>query len=349
MTDAVFNSAAAAPALPARGRISWLGLNLALLLLIAVLVAVSLTIGYVSYPVSEVVGALLGMGDEKVITIVHELRLPRLLLALAIGAGLGVSGAVLQGLLRNPLAEPGIIGISSSASFGAVITIYFGLSASFLYALPLAAMAGAAAATTVLYILSARNAGTLTIILAGVAINGLAISLTSLAMNLSPNPWAINEMIFWLLGSVKDRSMQDVMLAGPFVIVGVLLLLITGKALDALTLGEDAARSLGVTLKRVRACAILGTSLAIGGTVAVSGGIGFVGLVVPHLLRPLVGHVASRLLLPSMLAGAALVLAADIAARLIRVGVEIHLGVLTSLIGAPFFLYLILKTRERLQ
>ena len=329
--------------------ISWLSLNLALLTLIALLACLSLTIGYVTYPVPEVVAALFGFGDEKVITIVRELRLPRLLLALAIGGGLGVSGAVLQGLLRNPLAEPGILGISSSASFGAVITIYFGLSSVFLYALPLAAMAGAAAATTVLYFLSARNASTLTIILAGVAIGGLSISLTSLAMNLSPNPWAINEMIFWMLGSVKDRSMHDVALAAPFVLTGVLLLLLTSRALDALTLGEDAARSLGVNLKQVRALAIIGTSLAIGGTVAVSGGIGFVGLVVPHVLRPLVGHVSSRLLVPSLLAGAALVLAADIAARLIRVGVEIHLGVLTSLIGAPFFFYLILKTRQRLE
>lgn len=348
MTDAAIGRIAGRPS-PDRRRISGPALNLTLLALIAVLVCVSLTIGYVDYSVPEVVAAVFGIGDEKTVTIVRELRLPRLLLALAIGGGLGISGAVLQGLLRNPLAEPGILGISSSASFGAVITIYFGLSTAFLFALPLAAMAGAAVATTVLYILSARNAGTLTIILAGVAISGLAISLTSLAMNLSPNPWAINEMIFWMLGSVKDRSMQDVMLAGPFALAGGLLLLVTGKALDALTLGEDAARSLGVNLKRVRACAIIGTSLAIGGTVAVSGGIGFVGLVVPHLLRPLVGHVASRLLLPSMLAGAALVLAADIAARLIRVGVEIHLGVLTSLIGAPFFLYLILKTKERLQ
>lgn len=348
MTDAAMAPPRAGPVSIGR-RISWLGLNLGLLALIGLLACVSLTIGYVTYPVADVVAALFGAGDEKVITIVRELRLPRLLLALAIGGGLGVSGAVLQGLLRNPLAEPGVLGISSSASFGAVITIYFGLSATFVYALPMAAMAGAATATTVLYFLSARNASTLTIILAGVAIGGLAISLTSLAMNLSPNPWAINEMIFWMLGSVKDRSMHDVALAAPFVLAGVLLLLLTSRALDALTLGEDAARSLGIDLKRIRALAIIGTSLAIGGTVAVSGGIGFVGLVVPHLLRPLVGHVASRLLLPSLLAGAALVLAADIAARLIRVGVEIHLGVLTSLIGAPFFFYLILRTRQRVE
>lgn len=342
--DASRHAARKAPA-----RISWLALNALLLALIAALACVSLTIGYVSYSVPEVIAALFGMGDERVVTIVRDLRLPRILLALGIGAGLGMAGAVLQGLLRNPLAEPGIMGISSSASFGAVITIYFGLSAVFIYALPLAAMAGAAVATTVLYVLSSRNASTLTIILSGVAINGLAVSLTSLAMNLSPNPWAISEMIFWMLGSVKDRSMHDVLLAGPFLIAGLGLLLLTGKALDALTLGEDAARSLGVNLKRVRALAIIGTSMAVGGTVAVSGGVGFVGLVVPHLMRPLVGNVASRLLLPSTLAGAALVLAADILARLIRAGVEIHLGVLTSLIGAPFFLYLILKTRERAQ
>lgn len=327
----------------------WRMLVVGLLLLNAVLGIVSLNIGYVDFPAAEIIGGAFGVGSEATVTIVQELRLPRLVLALLIGAGLGLSGAVLQGLLRNPLAEPGILGISSSASLGAVIAIYYGLSAGFFFALPLAAMAGAAVATIVLYVLSARNASTLTIILSGVALNGLAIALTSLAMNLSPNPYAINEMVFWLLGSVKDRSMHDVALAAPFVSLGCLLLLFVGRALDALTLGEDAAQTMGFDLKRLRVAAIAGTSLAVGGAVAVSGGVAFVGLVVPHLIRPLVGHVASRLLLPSMLAGAALVVMADIVARLLRVGVEIHLGVLTSLVGAPFFFYLILSMQRRAQ
>ncbi|MEM9122232.1 MAG: iron ABC transporter permease [Pseudomonadota bacterium] len=328
-------------------RRAWVALVAGLFGLNLLLGFLSLTIGYIDLPLGEIFRGLFGYGPETTVTIVQELRLPRLLLALLIGAGLGLSGAVLQGLLRNPLAEPGILGISSSASLGAVLAIYYGLSTSFLFALPLAAMAGAGLATIVLCVLSARNASTLTIILCGVALNGLAISLTSLAMNFSPNPYAINEMVFWLLGSVKDRSFNDVALAAPFVLFGCVLLLGAGRALDALTLGEDAAQSLGFDLQRLRTLAIAGTSLAVGGAVAVSGGVSFVGLVVPHLMRPLVGHVASRLLLPSMLAGAALVLAADIAARLLRFGVEIHLGVLTSLVGAPFFFYLIWTMRRR--
>ncbi|MEM1139244.1 MAG: iron ABC transporter permease [Pseudomonadota bacterium] len=328
-------------------RSNWLALVAGLITLNGLLGCLSLTIGYVDAPLGDILKGLFGYGPETTVTIVQELRLPRLLLALLIGAGLGLSGAVLQGLLRNPLAEPGILGISSSASFGAVLAIYYGLSATFFFALPLAAMAGAAVATLILYALSANNASTLTIILSGVALNGLAISLTSLAMNFSPNPYAINEMVFWLLGSVKDRSLNDVALAAPFVLFGCLLLLVAGRALDALTLGEDAAQSMGFNLRRLRTIAIAGTSLAVGGAVAVSGGVGFVGLVVPHLMRPFVGHVASRLLLPSMLAGGALVLAADIAARLLRFGVEIHLGVLTSLVGAPFFFYLIWTMRRR--
>ncbi len=323
-------------------------LSAALAALGALLVLASLMLGYVDIAPVDVLRGAFGLADEGTNTIVQDLRLPRTLLALLVGAALGASGAVLQGLLLNPLAEPGVIGISASAGLGAVVVLYFGLTAVAPLALPIGGMLGAAAATAVLYLLAARHASTLTLILAGVAIGGLALALTSLAMNLSPNPWAVSEIVFWLLGSLRDRTFAEVTLAGPFILAGLAILLTSGRALEALALGEDAARSLGVSLARARAQAIIGTSLAVGASVAVAGAVGFVGLVVPHLLRPMVGYAPSRLILPSAIGGAALVLAADILVRLIAVGPELQLGVVTSLVGAPFFFYLILSMRGRL-
>ena len=315
-----------------------------LTLLTAGLAFASLFIGAAPLTVTEVAAGLLGVAEEPIVLIVQDLRLPRILLAMMVGGSLGVAGAALQGLFRNPLADPGIVGVSASAGLGAVIALYFGFSTIAPIALPASAMTGALLSTLVLYYLAAREASSLTLILAGVAISGLAISLMSLAMNLSPNPFAMSEIVLWLLGSVRDRSFADVTLAGPFVLLGWLLLFSVGRSLDALTLGEDSARSLGVDVRLLRLRVILGTSLAVGASVAIAGSIGFVGLVVPHLIRPLVGHQPSHLLLPSALGGAALLVAADLVVRLISVGPELMLGVVTSLIGAPFFFYLILKT-----
>ncbi|NIJ41959.1 iron complex transport system permease protein [Parvibaculum indicum] len=329
--------------LASRRRANW-QLNAALGALLLVLFLVSVGIGYVSLSLGDTLAALTGTAGEKLQTIVWELRLPRTLLSMAIGSALGLAGAVLQGLLRNPLAEPGIIGISSSAGLGAVIALYFGWSMAWPLALPASAMAGAAIATIILYIVAARSGSVLTLILLGVAISGFAISLSSLAMNLSPNPWAVSEILFWLMGSVKDRSFYEVNLALPFILIGSAVLMSSGRALDALSLGEEGAQSLGVDLRRLRVLAIVGTSAAVGAGVAVAGTIGFVGLVVPHLLRPVTGHMPSRLLLPSALAGACLLTAADIGVRLLaNSGPELHLGVVTSLIGAPFFFYLLFK------
>lgn len=325
-----------------------LALAAALAALCVALALASLSIGYVPLSPAQVLRGLAGLADEATVTIVRELRLPRTLLALMVGAALGASGATLQGLLLNPLAEPGVVGVSASAGLGAVVVLYFGLMDLSPYALPAAGMAGAGLATAALLALAARGASTLTLILAGVAIGGLAISLTSLAMNLSPNPWAVSEIVFWLLGSLRDRTFAEVALAGPFIAAGLALLLGSGRALEALTLGEDAARSLGVPLGRARAQAILGVSLAVGAAVSVAGAIGFVGLVVPHLLRPLVGHAPARLIGPSALGGAALILAADMLVRLIAVGPELQLGVVTSLAGAPFFFWLVWRMRGRL-
>lgn len=292
-----------------------------------------------------------GAGVQAVRMIVVELRLPRMLLAGSIGFTLGLAGAALQGLLRNPLADPGIIGVSASASLGAVLAMYFGLSAIIPLALPAGGMAGALIGVTVIYLLAGRDSGVLTLILAGVAINAMAGALTSLALNLAPSPFAALEIVFWLLGSVQDRSLDHVLLAAPVMLAGWLLLAGSGRALDALTLGDDTARSLGINLRFVRLRVIFGVALAVGGATSVAGAIGFVGLVVPHILRPLVGYQPGKLLFASGLGGAAMLLAADFLVRVVPTGsdVELKLGVLTAIVGAPFFFSLILRTRREMK
>jgi iron complex transport system permease protein len=276
--------------------------------------------------------------------IMREVRLPRMLLAALEGATLGLAGASLQGLLRNPLADPGIVGVSSGASLFAVLALYTGLSAAFPLALPLAAIAGAFICVAILQGLTGRG-GMLTLILAGVAISYFSVAIAQLVLNLSPNPYAATEIMFWMMGSVSDRSLDHVALAAPFMAAGWLLLMASARALDALSLGEQAAASLGVDLRRTRTMIVTGCAMAVGAGTAVTGGIGFVGLVVPHLLRPLVGHKPSLLLPASALGGAALLLAADILVRLLPTATELHLGVVTALIGAPFFMGLIFHAR----
>jgi iron complex transport system permease protein len=299
--------------------------------------------GYVPYGPWQVVRGLLGVGDPVVVAIVREVRLPRLLLAVEVGAALGMAGAAMQGLLRNPLAEPGLVGVSASAGLGAVVAFHFGLAALSAWAVPLAAMAGAGVVTVLLLAVAHRTAGSLTLILAGIALSSLAVALTSLALNLAPNPYALSEMTLWLLGSLKDRSMEHVGLVLPFLLVGGLLLVSSGRGLDALSLGEESAQSLGVDLRRLRVSVIAGTALVVGAAVAVSGSIGFVGLVVPHLLRPWLGYEPGRLLLPSAAGGAVLVMLADGVARALPTSQEVMVGVVTALVGAPFFLLLILR------
>jgi iron complex transport system permease protein len=333
----------------AHARMSFAVLCLALTGMLIALMIGSLTIGYVSIPVDRLVAGAFGLADERTTIIVQQLRMPRMLLAVLIGASLGGAGAVLQGLMHNPLAEPGTLGITGAASLGAVVAIYFGLVGIFPLWLPLCAMTGAGIATILLLLVARESGSTLTLILVGVGIGGVSIALTSLAMNLSPNPWAVSEIAMWLLGSVKDRTFAEVTLAAPFVGIGLALLLAVAPSLDTLALGEDTARSLGLNVGRTRALAIVGTSLSVGAGVAVTGGVGFVGLMMPHLVRPLMGHVPSRLVLPSIIGGGALVLLADICVRLIAVGPELQLGVLTSLAGTPFFLYLVLHLRRQLR
>jgi len=320
----------------------------ALVVLVLLLALLSLGTGPVRLSPLAVIDALFGGGSDVQQVIVQEIRLPRTILGFAIGAILGLSGASLQGLLRNPLASPSLFGAPQSAAFGAVLVIAFGLADVRSYALPVAAILAAFASVFVLLAIAGRNAGLLILILAGLAISSLAGAATALVMNLSSNPFVVLEIAFWLLGSLEDRSFRHVMLALPFIVAGAILLWSQRNAFRALSLGEEAAQSLGVNVDRLRLAVILGTALGVGGAVAVSGSIGFVGLVAPHLMRPLIGHDPARLLLPSALTGAALLLAADIAVRVIPSSSDIKVGVLTSIIGVPFFLYLIMRERRAL-
>ncbi len=313
--------------------------------LVAALFFGSLVIGPAGLGLGESLRALVSEQGGAVVLVMQEIRLPRALLGLMTGAALGLSGAAMQGYLRNPLAEPGLIGVSASAALGAVLSLQTGVAAAFALALPLAALGGAAVAVLLILGLAGPRGGALALILAGVAISALAAALTSLVLNLSPNPFAAMEIVYWMMGSLADRSMDHVWLAAPFLVLGLVLLASLGRSLDALTLGEDAAASMGVNLARLRLVLVGGTALAVGASVSVAGAIGFVGLVVPHVLRPLVGAQPSRLLPASALGGAAVVLAADIAVRLIAPDQDLKLGVLTALIGAPFFLHLIWRLR----
>ncbi|MEE8535083.1 MAG: iron ABC transporter permease [Kiloniellales bacterium] len=309
---------------------------------------VSLLVGPAAIGIGDALGALIGGGEGTLAVILREVRLPRAILGLAIGATLGLSGATLQGYLRNPLAEPGLIGVSAAAALGAVLTFYSGLSEIFALAMPIGGMLGASLAVLLVQALAGRTGSPLTMILAGVAVTSFAAALTALALNLAPNPFAALEIVFWLMGSLADRSMTHVWLAVPFMLAGWILLLGLGRPLDALTLGEEAAQSLGFDPRKVQNRLIFGIALGVGAATSVAGAIGFVGLVVPHLLRALVGHRPGRLLFASALGGAVLTLGADIAVRVVTSGQELKLGVLTALVGAPFFFVLVIRARRRL-
>ncbi len=322
--------------------------TISLAVLVTLLALLSLGTGPVKLSPFTVLDALFGGGSDAQQIIVREIRLPRAILGLAIGAILGLSGAALQGLLRNPLASPSLFGAPQSAALGAVLMIALGWADVRSRALPVAGIAMAFLSVFVLLGIAGRNAGLLLLILAGLAISSLAGAATALVMNLSANPFAALEIAFWLLGSLEDRSFRHVLLSLPFMLAGAAILMSRRSAFRALSLGEETAQSLGVDVGRLRLSVIAGVALGVGGAVAVSGTIGFIGLVAPHLMRPLVGHDPARLLVPSALAGAALLLAADIAVRIIPSTTNIKVGVLTSIIGVPFFLYLIVRERRAL-
>lgn len=273
---------------------------------------------------------------------------PPAILGLLIGATLGLWVAALQGDLRNPLAEPGLIGVSGAAALGAARAIHTELAAAVALALPLAAQAGTVVAVVLVLALASEQGGSITLILAGITVTSLASALMALARNLSPNPLAALEIVLWMHGSLADRSMTHMWLAAPFSLVGWAPRGGLGRGPDALSLGKDAAASFGIRLDRLRPAAVLGTASAVGAATAVAGAIGFVGLVAPQLLRPLVDNRPSRLLPASALGGAAVVLAAYVTVRLIASGRDLKLGVLAARVGAPFLLWLVWQTRRRL-
>lgn len=294
---------------------------------------------------------LLETDPETAAILFWDIRLPRALLALMVGASLGLSGAALQGLTRNPLAEPGLIGASSGAALGAVVIFYFGLFGTTglsLLSLPVGGLVGAGLSMIVLVALWGDDTRIATLVLAGVAINALTNAFVALLLTIAPSPFAIYEIMFWMMGSLADRSYDHVLIALPFMLAGWTMLLLSGRGLDAMTLGPESARSLGVSIRRTRFLTVMGTALCVGAAVSVSGVIGFVGLVVPHLVRPFTGHMPGASLLPSALAGAVLLVFADIGVRILTPGVELRLGVVTAFIGVPFFVLLLLRAKRGL-
>ncbi len=284
--------------------------------------------------------------DPRSIIIV-ELRLPRTLLALAVGAALGMSGAAMQGYLRNPLADPGLFGVSSGAAFGAVCSLYFGYAAQ-TWLLPGFALAGAAVTMAALALIAGRSGSLILFTLAGMILTSITGSLTALALSLAPTPFAASEIMTWLMGALTDRSWNEVMVSVPLIVLGMVVLARTARALDALTLGEQAARSIGVDPRRLQLAVTIGVALTVGASVAAAGVIGFVGLIVPHLVRPFAGHRPSATLLPAALGGALLLTVADSLVRLAPTVSELRLGIAMSMLGGPFFLYLLISMRRRL-
>jgi iron complex transport system permease protein len=327
---------------------STIRLNLALVTLIIVLMVISLMVGPAGLsPRAALAGLFSGDGPAGIV--VRDIRLPRTLLAVLIGATLGLSGAALQGLLRNPLAEPALFGAPQAAAAASSFMIAFGFVSATSLAVPVAGIAGALVSIGGLVLIAGRRASLAVILLAGLALASFAGAMTALILNLAPNPFIALEVAFWLLGSLEDRSSDHLFIAAPFVLASWIVLLANARAFRALTLGEDAAASLGVDLLRTRLLVVIGVALGVGACVAVAGSIGFVGLVAPHLVRRASGFDPARVMLPGALAGAALLLAADVAVRIVPAAVELKVGVVTALIGVPFFLVMIFGERRMLE
>jgi iron complex transport system permease protein len=316
-------------------------LNLSLLIALVLAACLSVASGKIWVPLDAWTAA-----DPRSIIIV-ELRLPRTLLALLVGGALGLSGAVMQGYLRNPLADPGLFGVSSGAAFGAVVSLYFGYAVQ-LWLLPAFALAGAGVTMALLALIAGRSGSLILFTLAGMILTSITGSLTALAISLAPTPFVSSQIVTWLMGALTDRSWDDITVALPLIAVGAALLATTARSLDALTLGEQAARSVGVDPGRLQLVVIAGTALCVGAAVASAGIIGFVGLIVPHMVRPFAGNRPSAILLPSALGGAVLLTVADSLVRLAPTVSELRLGIAMSMLGGPFFLYLLIRMRRRL-
>jgi len=302
-------------------------------------------LGSTALPADRLLAALFGGAEASDRLVVWHIRLPRAIAAYIVGAALGISGAALQGLLRNPLAEPGVLGVSASASLMATFALYYGIASITPWALPIAAIIGALTATALITIAALRTQSVVTLILIGVGLSSFAGAAMSLLMNLAPNPFSLSDMINWMLGSVANRSFDEITLAAPFILAGGAILFATRRGLSALTLGEEAAAGIGLNLRRQQIFTVVGAGLATGGAVALAGAIGFVGIVAPHIIRPFVGHDPARSLVPSALFSGLILVVADIFVRLMPTSAELKLGVVAALIGAPAFVWIAMQRR----
>lgn len=311
----------------------------------AIAIFAACLLGSTPLPIDRVLAAFFGGADAADRLVVWTIRLPRALAAFLTGAALGISGAALQGLLRNPLAEPGVLGVSASSSLTATFALYFGLVALNPWILPIAAIVGALIATALLAFAATRTQSVVTLILIGVGLSSFSGALMSLLMNLAPNPFSLADMINWMLGSVANRSFNEIGLALPFIASGVAILLVMRRGLSALTLGEEAASGIGLNLQNQRIWTVLGAGFATGGSVALAGAIGFVGIVAPHVIRPFVKHDPARSLIPSALLAGFILVVADIFVRILPSTNELKLGVVAALIGAPAFVWIAMQRR----
>lgn len=302
-------------------------------------------LGSTALPADRLLAALFGGAEASDRLVVWQIRLPRAIAAYIVGAALGISGAALQGLLRNPLAEPGVLGVSASASLMATFALYYGIASITPWAVPIAAIIGALTATALITIAALRTQSVVTLILIGVGLSSFAGAAMSLLMNLAPNPFSLSDMINWMLGSVANRSFDEITLAAPFILAGGAILFATRRGLSALTLGEEAAAGIGLNLRRQQIFTVVGAGLATGGAVALAGAIGFVGIVAPHIIRPFVGHDPARSLVPSALFSGLILVVADIFVRLMPTSAELKLGVVAALIGAPAFVWIAMQRR----
>jgi iron complex transport system permease protein len=321
-------------------------------LLIALLLAATLAamlsacfLGSTPMEAARVIAAFFGQGTAADTIVIWEIRLPRAITAFVVGAALGVSGAALQGLLRNPLAEPGVLGVTATSSLFATFSLYYGFAAASAYLLPIYAIVGALAATSLLAAAAIRIKSVVTLILIGVGLSSFAAAAMSLMLNLAPNPFTLSDMLNWLLGSVANRSFADLQFAMPFMLIGLTILFVSRRGLSALTLGEEAASGIGLDLRRQRILVVLGAGLATGASVALAGAIGFVGIVAPHIVRPYVDHDPARSMLPSALLAGLILVLADIGVRLLPTTSELKLGVVAALIGAPAFAWIAMQRR----
>lgn len=323
-------------------------LNPLLWLLLGLSAWLSLNIGAVTIDVAHGLANWLAGRPGAAALIAGEVRLPRTLLALLVGAAMGLAGAALQGLLRNPLVDPGLIGVSQGAAIAAAAVFYFDfLAALGLFATVLAGLTGAALTLVVLIGLSGSITRPAVVLMAGLAISALGSALLALVLNFAPSPYAMQELVFWLLGSVSHQGLDHALLLTPLLLLGAALAFSQRRLLAGLSLGEQVADSLGLRVSLGSKLVIGASALLVGSAVAIAGNIGFVGLLVPHLIRPLVGFRPDRLLLPSALLGALVVCWADMLVRLLPPERELKLGVITALLGTPFFIWLVWKERRR--